>query len=156
MFHIFNAKIVKTVLSLALCSKFIACHSWEINSDGGASNVGGFDAQQTTTSSAEVSSTSSSCNQGGAGGGIVGSGGAGGDDTSENGPWGNSCDWCNGPGCEELDRPCQDIESGSRGVTCFDKSDTLGSEDHCFPALDTYHWNRPVLCCCEPGDCPGV
>lgn len=87
-------------------------------------------------------------------------GGAGGTDVSDpepdtSGPWGNSCDWCNGPGCEELDRPCQDVESGSRGVVCSD-NDTLTAADHCFPTLDQYHWDRPVLCCCESGACQGV
>lgn len=153
MLYILNAKIVKTVLSLALCGNIAACCCWEITSDGGA-NEGG-SQNNNTTSGEVVNHTGGGCNQGGAGGSGGNDGGFGGDDTDE-GPWGNSCDWCNGPGCEELDRPCQEIESASRGVTCFIESDTLGPEDHCFPALDTYHWDRPVLCCCEPGGCPGV
>lgn len=152
MLYTFNPKIIKTVLSLALCSKLAAC-CWETTSDGGASNEGGAGAQDKNTTSGEVVNyTGGGCNQGGAGG----TGGNDGGTRDDGGPWGNSCDWCNGPGCEELDRPCQEIESGSRGVACFVESDTLGPEDHCFPALDTYHWNRPVLCCCDPGDCPGV
>ncbi len=71
----------------------------------------------------------------------------------DTGPWENGCDWCNGPGCEELDEPCQNVESGSRGVTC-PNGVTLTSADHCFPTTDK--WNRPVLCCCETGMCPGV
>lgn len=147
MLCIFGNKIVRLAFAALISTRIVACCNWSVTSDGGASEDGGSDA------SAPVVSTSSS---GGCGTGSAGEGGFGGQNNSNDSPWGNSCNWCNGPGCEELDRPCQDVESGSRGVTCYNPEDTLGPENHCFGTNDTYHWNRPVLCCCEPGVCPGV
>jgi len=154
MLYLFGNKMVRLAFAALISTRIIACCNWDVTSDGGASEGGGSGVSEPIVSTSSSGGGSGDCGQGGAGG--VGEGGSGGQDNFDDSPWGNSCDWCNGPGCEELDRPCQDVESGSRGVTCYNPEDTLGPEDHCFGTYDTYHWNRPVLCCCEPGVCPGV
>lgn len=111
-------------------------------------------SEQSESSFTYMPSTSSGCEE-------CGGGGTGGSLTnssevtstiSSTGAWGNSCHWCNGPGCEAPDEACVSVESGSRSVVCRD----IDSEPEagCFTTVDLD--SRRVLCCCEPGICPGV
>ena len=149
--------VILGILTVALCSQLVNCCKQEFCSSGTShdpelthtssasgceecgdqSGAGGFGGIAITTASSSVSTTSTTSDN---------------SDNPETDLWGSGCDWCNGPGCEDLDTACIEVESGSRSVVCRDPDSEPSSG--CFPTVDRV--GQHVLCCCEPGVCPGV
>lgn len=62
---------------------------------------------------------------------------------------GPTCEACSGPGCEEQDQACQNVESASYAITCDEGADP-GER-----SFVTYYrkGTRTAICYCDPGDC---
>lgn len=70
---------------------------------------------------------------------------------SSTGAQDDTCHWCSGPRCDSLDEACATIEADSHSVIC---RGITGEPVGCFTTVDLD--SQQVLCCCEPGVCPGL